>query len=145
MNYVTLIELTNENAKIPTYAHESDAGADVYLPDDVVLLPNETKVIDLGFRLVIPENFEFQVRPRSGMSKKTKIRIPNSPGTIDSGYRNDVKILLENTGSSAIKLYRHDRVGQLILKPIYQAKFKKVSKVDENTDRGLTGFGDSGR
>lgn len=90
------LELMN-HGKVPVYANHNDAGADVFASEDFVLCPGETKVLPLRIKVALPDHLEMQVRPRSGLSLKTSLRIPNSPGTIDAGYRDEVGIILENS------------------------------------------------
>ena len=90
------IELMDEG-KIPVYANYNDAGADVFAAEDLVIRPMEKKIIPLNFKVALPDHIEIQVRPRSGLTLKTSIRIPNSPGTVDAGYRNPVGVIVENT------------------------------------------------
>lgn len=90
------LELMN-HGKAPVYANHNDAGADVFASEDFVLCPGETKVLPLRIKVALPDHLEMQVRPRSGLSLKTSLRIPNSPGTVDAGYRDEVGIILENS------------------------------------------------
>ncbi|MBR4155386.1 MAG: hypothetical protein IKU01_01605 [Bacteroidales bacterium] len=90
------IELCHENAKIPQYAHLSDSGMDVFAIDDYTIAPGETKLIPTGLKVAIPPGYELQVRPKSGRALKTKLRIANTPGTIDAGYRDEIGIIVEN-------------------------------------------------
>src|SRR5574344_2884718 len=87
----------NKDAVIPTYAHTGDAGMDIRAIEDVELNPHETKIIHTGIAVAIPEGYELQVRPRSGLSLKTPLRVSNTPGTIDSGYRDEIGIIISNT------------------------------------------------
>jgi len=131
-------------ATIPQYAHEGDAGFDLCSVDAVELQPGETKVISTGLKMAIPRGYEVQVRPRSGMSLKTSLRITNSPGTIDSPYRGVVGIILQNTGKKTLHIDIGDRVAQGILNRVPQAAFVEVEDLDETT-RGEGGFGHTGR
>lgn len=90
------IELCHENAKIPQYAHENDSGMDVYALDDITIKPGETVLVPTGIKVALPPGYELQVRPKSGRALKTKLRVANTPGTIDQGYRDEVKIIIEN-------------------------------------------------
>jgi len=143
-DYLVEIELIHKNAKTPKYSYDGDAGADAYLCEDIFIRPDETKLVDLGFKLKIPEGFEFQIRPRSSLGK-TKIRFPHSVGTIDSGNRQNIKLLLENIGNEPVFFKAGDRLCQLILKPIFKANYKIVTKVENNTARGTGGLGSSGK
>lgn len=140
------IELTNPDAHIPTYAHDGDAGCDVYALDDYTVEPHQTMMIPLGFRVAIPKGYELQMRPRSGMSLKTKIRVANAPGTIDSNYRGEVGLIIDNIGTYPFYITKGMRVAQMVLNEVPLASFMEVKSIDENeTDRGSGGFGSSGK
>ena len=102
------IELTSPDAHIPTYAHDGDAGCDVYALDDYTVEPHQTMMIPLGFRVAIPKGYELQMRPRSGMSLKTKIRVANAPGTIDSNYRGEVGLIIDLDGGILVNIFMDD-------------------------------------
>ena len=91
-----LIEKCREDAVIPTYAHEGDAGMDLYAAEDVIIAPGKSVLVPTGLKMAIPVGYEVQIRPRSGISLKTTLRIPNAPGTIDSGYRDEVNVIMYN-------------------------------------------------
>ena len=90
------IEVLSDTATLPAYAHPSDAGMDVYAQEDITIAPGETKLIPLGIKVAIPLGYELQVRPKSGRCLKTKLRVANTPGTIDAGYRDEVGVIIEN-------------------------------------------------
>ncbi len=136
------IEVINSNGQIPTYAHTSDAGADVTAAETISISANETVAVGTGLRLSIPKGYEIQVRPRSGLSLKTGLRVANAPGTIDSGYRGELKILLHNTSNIAYTVNTGDKIAQLIICPSPMINFVEKS-VDTDTDRGENGFGSS--
>lgn len=100
-NIKVFIEICREGALLPAYAKPGDAGMDVCAAEDVIIRPGETVIIPTGLKLAIPEGYEVQVRPRSGISLKTPLRIPNAPGTIDSGYRDELGIIMTNTSESS--------------------------------------------
>lgn len=133
-----------KGAVVPTYAHEADCCADLYSVDDVTIKPMERKLVDTGIAVEIPEGFEIQIRPRSGLAWKNGITVLNSPGTIDEPYRNSIKVMLINLGSVPYTIYVGDRIAQAKLSPVYKMVFKE-KVVLSDTDRGLTGFGDSGK
>lgn len=118
------------------------AGFDVYSNEEVVLRPGEVKLVGTGFFLEVPEGFEVQVRPRSGLSLK-KILIPNSPGTIDSDYRGEVKIILFNASDEDFKVSKGDRIAQLVLAGVFH--FDLVESELSETTRGDGGFGHTGK
>ena len=154
------IEICNPDAKIPTYAHKGDAGMDVYSTIDVTIAPGETKLIPLGFKVAIPEGYELQVRPRSGFSLRTHLRVANAPGTIDSGYRDEVGIILHNCaptiqdfgdGRAETCLYgpsytisKGDRIAQLVLQAVPTALFIKTSDISKIGEDRNGGFGSTG-
>ena len=154
------IEICNPEAKIPTYAHKGDAGMDVYSTIDVTIAPGETKLIPLGFKVAIPEGYELQVRPRSGFSLRTHLRVANAPGTIDSGYRDEVGIILHNCaptiqdfgdGRAETCLYgpsytisEGDRIAQLVLQAVPTALLIKTSDISKIAEDRNGGFGSTG-
>lgn len=161
------IELCHKDAKIPTYAREGDAGMDVYALEDYRIDPGETVLIPTGIKIAIPVGYEIQVRPKSGRALKTKLRIANTPGTIDSGYRSEVGIIVENieapikdigyhsdeNGIPVIESILHgepyyilkgEKFAQLVLCKVYNASFNKIDDISAiNGDRG-GGFGSTG-
>lgn len=140
--YVTLLD---KRAKLPTYAHSGDAGADIYSLEEVIFEPGETKIVRTGLAVAIPEGYELQIRPRSGMSRKTPFRIANSPGTIDSGYRNEVGVIMQNTSNTALTIEAGQRIAQFV--PAKVPKIEWRLHPDVRTivaDRGERGFGSSG-
>lgn len=137
------IEKLNPNATIPTYAHPTDAGADVYALEDVAIMPHTTELVRTGLKMAIPRGYEIQVRPRSGMSLKTNMRIANAPGTIDSGYRNEVGIIITNIGDEIENINAGDRIAQFIIAPVPMMIFEETT-INDETDRGEGGFGSSG-
>jgi dUTP pyrophosphatase len=116
---------------------------DVVSAEDVVIAPGERWPVATGLALAIPPGFEIQVRPRSGLALKHGITVPNTPGTIDSDYRGELKVILINLGSAAFTVRRGDRVAQLVLAPVVQASWLEVDELDE-TARGAGGFGSTG-
>lgn len=146
-NTVTVyIEKLRPDVRVPFYNNDGDAGMDVYLPDDVVIGCEETILVPLGFKIAVPKGYEMQMRPRSGVSLKTPLRIANSPGTIDSGYRGEVGVILDNTRScKGLHLNKGDRVAQLVLKQVEVCKWTEVDSVDNiGLNRG-GGFGSTGK
>ena len=134
------IELCHKNAQIPKYSDSEDAGADVSLCEDLNIKAGEIKLIDLGIKVAIPKGYELQIRPRSGLSYKTKIRIPNSPGTIDTNYRDELKIILHNIGNQPIQFKKGDRIAQLVLNEVPKAVYTPIDdikKVKGNRGGGI--------
>ncbi len=132
-----------EDLPLPDYATSGAAGMDVVSAEDVVIAPGARHPVATGFALAIPHGFEIQVRPRSGLALKHGITVPNTPGTIDSDYRGELKVLLINHGSEPFAIARGDRVAQLVLAPVVQAAWEEVAELDE-TARGAGGFGSTG-
>jgi len=130
----------NEKAVIPKYQTSGAAGFDFHSTDDVVIMPGDTALVGTGLAFAVPELFELQVRPRSGLSAKTGLRVANAPGTVDSDYRGEVKIILTNTGFVPQHIRVGDRIAQGVLCPVYQADFWEVQELD-STERGSGAFG----
>ncbi|MFW6047650.1 MAG: dUTP diphosphatase [Candidatus Woesearchaeota archaeon] len=139
------IKRLNQLATIPKYAKEGDAGFDFYSAECKQLRPFETKVFYTGLKIEIPDSYEIQIRPRSGLSLKTSLRVANSPGTIDSGYRGEIGIIMQNTNpSKTLTIDIGDRIAQGVLKRVPKAKFIDVEELS-NTERGEGGFGHTGK
>ena len=127
-----------EDAVLPTYAHFGDAGADLYANEEVDIQPNEVKIISTGLRVEIPDGYEMQVRPRSGMTTKTPII--GQFGTVDSGYRGPLGVMLYNHGEVPYRVQKGDRIAQAVITPTYHGNFLIVDSLSE-TERGEGGFG----
>ncbi|MCU0948269.1 MAG: dUTP diphosphatase [Porphyrobacter sp.] len=132
-----------EGLPLPAYATPGAAGMDVVAAEDVVIAPRARHPVATGLALAIPAGFEIQVRPRSGLALKHGITVPNTPGTIDSDYRGELKVLLINHGDEPFAIARGDRVAQLVLAPVVQAAWDEVDELD-STQRGAGGFGSTG-
>ncbi|MGN3974258.1 dUTP diphosphatase [Tsuneonella sp. SYSU-LHT278] len=132
-----------EGLELPKYATVGAAGMDVLSAEDVTIAPGARHAVATGLALAIPPGFEIQVRPRSGLALKHGITVPNTPGTIDSDYRGELKVILINHGGEAFAIERGDRVAQLVLAPVVQATWDEVETLDD-TDRGAGGFGSTG-
>ena len=128
---------------LPAYATDGAAGMDVVSAEDVTIQPGARHAVATGLALAIPHGFEIQVRPRSGLALKHGITVPNTPGTIDSDYRGELKVILINHGDSAFEIQRGDRVAQLVLAPVTRAAWLEADELDE-TARGQGGFGSTG-
>ncbi|MFM6931537.1 MAG: dUTP diphosphatase [Novosphingobium sp.] len=128
---------------LPAYATSGAAGMDVVSAEDVTLAPGARHAVATGLAMAIPLGFEIQVRPRSGLALKHGITVPNTPGTIDSDYRGELKVILINLGGEAFEIRRGDRVAQLVLAPVVQAGWVEVDELDD-TARGAGGFGSTG-
>ncbi len=132
-----------EGLSLPVYATSGAAGMDVVSAEDTVIAPGARYPVATGLALAIPQGFEIQVRPRSGLALKHGITVPNTPGTIDSDYRGELKVILINHGTQDFSIVRGDRVAQLVLAPVVQAAWDEVEELDA-TERGTGGFGSTG-
>ena len=128
---------------LPGYATAGAAGMDVISAEDLTLAAGARHAVATGLSVAIPPGYEIQVRPRSGLALRHGISVPNSPGTIDSDYRGELKVILINHGSEAFEIRRGDRIAQLVLAPVTQASWLEVEELDE-TARGEGGFGSTG-
>ena len=132
-----------EGLELPGYATDGAAGMDVVSAEALTLAPGARHAVATGLALAIPVGFEVQVRPRSGLALKHGITVPNTPGTIDSDYRGELKVILINHGSEPFEVRRGDRIAQLVLAPVTRAAWQVVEELDE-TARGEGGFGSTG-
>ena len=133
-----------EGLPLPAYATGDAAGLDVVAAEDLTLAPGSRHAVATGFAIAIPEGYEVQVRPRSGLAFKSGISVLNTPGTIDSDYRGEVKVILANLGSEPFDVARGERIAQLVPAPVLRARFAEVDDLDE-TKRGEGGFGSTGQ
>ncbi|MCY7339273.1 MAG: dUTP diphosphatase [Sphingomonas bacterium] len=133
-----------EGLPLPSYATPGAAGMDIVAAEDLDLLPGQRHAVATGFQVAIPAGYEIQVRPRSGLAFKHGISVPNTPGTIDSDYRGEVKVLLINHGSEPFAIRRGERIAQLVPATVTRAAFDEVGELCE-TERGAGGFGSTGR
>ncbi|MES2042833.1 MAG: dUTP diphosphatase [Pseudomonadota bacterium] len=128
----------------PAYATEGAAGMDVVAAEELVLAPGARAAVATGFAIAIPAGYEVQVRPRSGLALKHGVTCLNTPGTIDSDYRGEVKVILANLGSEPFSIARGDRIAQLVPAAVQRATLAEVDSLDDTT-RGAGGFGSTGR
>ncbi len=137
--------IAEKGAILPAYQTIGSAGADVcaLLDETVCLKPGMRQMIPTGLRFEIPLGYEIQMRPRSGLALKYGVTCVNSPGTIDSDYRGEVKVILINLGQEDFIINNGDRIGQVVLAPVYQAEFTIVDELSD-TERGIGGFGSTG-
>jgi dUTP pyrophosphatase len=164
------VKRLHPEAVIPQYAHEFDAGFDLVAVEDVIIEPGETKLVRTGLAMSLPPGYELQIRPRSGISLRTKLRVANAPGTVDAGFRGEIGVIVDNIapktdymtpivrqidgkeidydedetfawGTYIIR--KGEKIAQGVIKPVEQAHFVEVDELDE-TDRGANGFGSSG-
>lgn len=141
------VKMLTADAVLPTYAKPGDAGFDLYAAHDMVIAPGGGAVIKTGLAFEIPEGYEIQVRPRSGNSAKTKLRVANAPGTIDSGFRGEVGVILDNIGDllhgEPIEIKKGDRIAQGVLQRVPKARFTVKSELS-TTERGEGAYGSTG-
>jgi len=133
-----------EGLPLPAYATENAAGMDVVAAEELTLEPGARYAVATGFAIAIPDGYEVQVRPRSGLALKHGITCLNTPGTIDSDYRGEVKVILANLGVEPFAVRRGERIAQLVPAPVLRASFDEVETLNE-TGRGAGGFGSTGR
>ena len=133
-----------EGLPLPAYATPGAAGLDVVAAEDLDLQPGQRYAVATGFKVAIPDGYEIQVRPRSGLAFKHGISVPNTPGTIDSDYRGELKVLLINHGSEPFPIRRGERIAQLVPAVVTPAAFDEVAEL-EDTHRGAGGFGSTGQ
>ena len=134
----------DKDATLPKRTNETDIGYDVTSIDVVVIKPGETVMVQTGLSVELPKNTEIQVRPRSGMAKKYGIMVTNSPGTIDTGYRGPCNVLLTNTGKEVYPIAKGDRIAQFVITTKMPYEIIEVDSIS-SSDRGESGFGDSGK
>jgi dUTP pyrophosphatase len=137
-----LIKKLQKNIILPEYKTDGSSGMDLManVEQTVKILPGEKKIISTGIMLAIPEQYEIQIRPRSGLAAKNGISVLNTPGTIDSDYRGEIKIILINLGKNIFKIKKNDRIAQMIVCPIIKVELEEVESLPE-TVRGEGGFG----
>ena len=133
-----------EGLPLPAYATAGAAGMDVVAAEDLILAPGARHAVATGFAMAIPQGYEVQVRPRSGLALKHGITCLNTPGTIDSDYRGEVKVILANLGTDPFDVRRGERIAQLVPAPVVKARFAEVDALAATT-RGGGGFGSTGR
>ena len=141
-----LVKKLNSRVKLPSYKTKGSSGMDLmaFLNEPVSINPQTSKLIPTGISIAIPENTEVQIRPRSGLAAKNNISILNTPGTIDSDYRGELKVILYNHGDREFIVNNGDRIAQMVLVPIIKATFEEVESLPE-TIRGEGGFGSTGK
>ena len=140
-----LIKRLSDNVSLPKYETEGSSGMDLAanINESIELKPGATVIVPTGISLSIPKNFEIQIRPRSGLAAKSNISVLNTPGTIDSDFRGELKVILINLGGKSFLIENGARIAQMVLCPIVKAKLKEV-KILEGTKRGSGGFGSTG-
>ena len=145
MNKV-LVKKLNPKAELPKYKTEGSSGMDLtaLIENPITIKPQNSALIPTGLSIAIPENTEVQIRPRSGLAAKSSISVLNTPGTIDSDYRGEIKIILFNHGKEEFIVNNGDRIAQMILMPVLKAQFEEIKELPK-TVRGSGGFGSTGK
>lgn len=140
-----LIKKLSKTAIIPKYETQGASGVDISanINEDLTLATNESILVPTGIAVSIPQGFEIQIRPRSGLAAKKGISVLNTPGTIDADYRGEIKVILINHGNEPFIIRNGDRIAQMVVCPIVQAKFEQVDELND-TERGSGGFGSTG-
>ena len=141
-----LIKKLNQKVKIPSYKTIGSSGVDLeaFLENPIEIGPNKSALIPTGLAIAIPEDTEVQIRPRSGLAAKSSIGVLNSPGTIDSDYRGEIKVIIYNHGDADFEVNNGDRIAQMILTPVIKMELEETDKLPE-TLRGEDGFGSTGK
>ena len=141
-----LIKKLNSKVKLPRYKTDGSSGMDLmaFLDKPISILPQKSELIPTGLSIAIPDNAEVQIRPRSGLAVKNNISVLNTPGTVDSDYRGELKVILYNHGNKEFIVNNEDRIAQMVLAPIIKANFEEVENLPE-TIRGKGGFGSTGK
>tara|TARA_B100001175_G_C19497478_1_gene636150 strand:- start:859 stop:1296 length:438 start_codon:yes stop_codon:yes gene_type:complete len=144
--FKVLVKKLNSKAELPKYKTEGSSGMDLMalIENPIKIKPQNSALIPTGLSIAIPEDTEIQIRPRSGLAAKSSISVLNTPGTIDSDYRGEVKIILFNHGKEEFTVNNNDRIAQMILMPVLKAEFEEVEELPK-TIRGSGGFGSTGK
>ena len=140
-----LVKKLKSSVKLPSYKTNGASGMDLmaYIDKSIEIKPGESCLVPTGLSLAFPNEYEIQIRPRSGLAAKNNISVLNTPGTIDSDYRGEIKVILINLGEKTFTVEKGARIAQMVLCPIIKAKIREVENLD-NTVRGASGFGSTG-
>ena len=140
------VELLNSDAKFPEYAYPSDSGFDLYSTVEIILQPFGRALVPTGIKLSIPEEFEIQVRPKSGLAINQGLTVLNTPGTVDSGYNGEIKVIIFNTNNTSVTIPKGTKIAQAVLSPVVNGKYVNLVQVNKvsDGDRGDNGFGSTG-
>ncbi|MBU3073061.1 dUTP diphosphatase [Clostridium estertheticum] len=137
------VKKINELAILPQYAHEGDAGLDLFSVEEKIIMPGETVLVHTGIQIELPKDTEAQIRPRSGLALKNSITVLNTPGTIDEGYRGEIGIILINHGKIDFRVEKNMKIAQMVIKPVLKVSIVEVYELN-STQRGKGGFGSTG-
>jgi dUTP pyrophosphatase len=144
MTYTLKVKLVDEEATLPFRANEGDAGMDLFSIEEKTIKAGESALVRTGIQIELPQGTEAQVRPRSGLALKYSVTVLNSPGTIDEGYRGEIKVILINHGKEDFQVLKQMRIAQMVVAPVAQVKLVETVTLSE-TARDKGGFGSSGR
>ena len=141
-----LVKKLNSKVKLPSYKTEGSSGMDLiaFVDKPIEIKPNNSALIPTGLSIAIPQDYEVQIRPRSGLAAKSNISVLNTPGTIDSDYRGELKVILFNHGNKEFIVKNNERIAQMVLAPILKVNFEEVDSLPD-TIRGDGGFGSTGK
>lgn len=134
---------TNSNAVIPEYAHKTDSGLDLIAIEEMIIPAGKTGLISTGIAIELPPNTEAQIRPRSGLALSHQITVLNTPGTVDEGYRGEIKIILINHGKNSFTVTKGMKIAQMVIAPVLRPEIEKVEQLTQS-DRAQNGFGSTG-
>jgi len=137
------VKKIHSDAIIPKYAHMGDSGMDLYSVEEIILKPGEIKTVKTGLKLSMPNGFEVQVRPKSGLAAKFGISVLNSPGTVDSGYRGELMVIMINHGEKEYRVEKGKKIAQMVVARVEEASVEEVEELDESS-RSEGGFGSTG-
>jgi dUTP pyrophosphatase len=140
------VELIHEDAKFPSYAYPSDSGFDLYSTEEVTLTAFGRALVPTGLKLSIPDEYEIQVRPKSGLAINQGLTVLNTPGTVDSGYNGEIKVIVFNTNNLPVTISKGTKIAQAVLCPVVNGTYVNLQLIDkiEDKDRGSNGFGSTG-
>lgn len=140
------VELMNDDAVFPKYAYPSDSGFDLFSTEEIILQAFGRSLVPTGVKLSIPDEYEIQVRPKSGLAINQGLTVLNTPGTVDSGYNGEIKVIVFNTNNISVVIPKGTKIAQAVLCPVVNGKYVNLVKVDSITDgeRGDNGFGSTG-
>ena len=141
-----LVKKLNPKVKLPSYKTEGSSGMDLmaFIENKIIIAPNTSALIPTGLSVAVPDDCEIQIRPRSGLAAKSNISVLNTPGTIDSDYRGELKIILFNHGNREFIVKNKDRIAQIVLVPVLKVDFEEVNNLPDSI-RGSGGFGSTGK
>ena len=137
------VKVVDNKAILPAYAHPGDAGLDLFSVESREILPGESALIRTGLMIELPENSEAQIRPRSGLALNHQVTLLNTPGTIDYGYRGEIKVIMINHGKNSFQVEQGMKIAQMVIKPVLTVEVVQVEELSE-TKRGDGGFGSTG-